>query len=100
MKAEDLPAADSSWEEIAKFAQSFNAYEYWGGMEKCAELGNAARKAWGAEGEVPKSLDSLRTCLFFEHRRLRHFQRDPDAEEMKYIRALMAGVRQRFERRG
>jgi hypothetical protein len=92
------PAPDADWAEIDRYARSFNAYDYWGSLEKCAEVGNAARKAYDAEGELPRSLDVLRTCLFFEQRRFKHFNREPDEEEMKYIRALVEATRGRLER--
>ncbi len=98
--AVELPAADADWSSIAKYAASFNAYDYWGSLERCAEVGNAARKAYESAGDLPRSLDSLRTALFFEQRRLQHFKREPDDAEMKYIRALLAATRERVEKRG
>ncbi len=42
-------------------------------------------------------LDDLRTCLFFEQRRWRHFDRHPDEKSMTYIRALVEAVRGKTE---
>ena len=65
------------------FAHTFNGYDHWGSHEKCAEIAN---------GKVHDSLDTLRTCLFFEARRWRHFGEDPDAESLIYWRHLVAEI--------
>jgi len=80
----DIPSPDASWREIAEFALTFDGYEFWGSFEKCAEIANA-------KGQ--HSLTDLRTCLFFEQRRWRHFGEDPDREAMMYIRALVEKIR-------
>lgn len=87
----DIPNPDASWREIAEFALTFNGYEVWGSFEKCAEIANAKRQ---------DSLTDLRTCLFFEQRRWRHFGEDPDGEAMAYIRALVEKIRRRVSARG
>jgi hypothetical protein len=35
----------------------------------------------------------LRTCLFFEQRRWRHFGDEPDEEAMEYIRSVVQKIR-------
>ena len=89
----DVPSPNSGWHEIGRFALSFNGYEWWGSFEKCAEIGERGLKAFRATGALPDSLTELRTCLFFEQRRWRHFGFDPDEEARPYISALLEGTR-------
>lgn len=91
----DLPSASAEWYEIGRFALSFNGYERWGSFRKCAEIGNRGAEAFRAEGALPESLTELRTCLFFEQRRWRHFGFDPDEQGMEYIRALVERIREK-----
>ena len=84
LRLEDVPSLDATWSEIAEFALTFNGYEEWGSFEKCAEIANARRQ---------DSLTDLRTCLFFEQRRWRHFGEDPDDETLAYLRNLVEKVR-------
>jgi hypothetical protein len=80
----DIPAADADWGTISEFALTYNAYMAQGSFEACAEIANAQRHG---------SLADLRTCLFFEQRRWRHFGDDPDDEAMAYIRGIMEQIR-------
>lgn len=80
----DIPAADADWEVIEEFALSFDGYEACGSFEKCAEIANVRRHG---------SLTDLRTCLFFEQRRWRHFGVNPDGKAMKYIRSVIEKIR-------
>jgi len=90
----DLPSPHAEWHEIGGFALSFNGYERWGSFKKCAEIGYGGAEAFRAEGVLPSSLTKLRTCLFFEQRRWRHFGFDPDEKAMEYIRALVERIRE------
>lgn len=81
-----IPGADADWGAVQKFALSFNAYNFWGSFEKCAEIANAQRH---------DSLTNLRTCLFFEQRRWRHFGYHPNAEAMMYLREVVEKIRGR-----
>ena len=91
----DLPSASAEWHEIGKFALSFNGYERWGSFGKCAERANGGAELYRTEGVLPTSLTELRTCLFFEQRRWRHFGLEPDEEEMDYIHALVERIREK-----
>jgi len=91
----DLPTSDAQWREIGRFALSFNGYEHWGSFEKCAAAANRWRHAYRAEGSLPDSLTELRTCLFFEQRRWRHYGLDPDEEAMSYIQAIVDRIREK-----
>jgi hypothetical protein len=91
----DVPSPDAGWREIGKYALSFDGYEAWGSFEKCAEVANRLLDAYLSDGALPDSLDELRTCLFFEQRRWRHYGYDPDEEAMRYIGALLDGIREK-----
>ena len=91
----DLPPPEAGWREIGRFALSFNGYEAWGSFQKCADVANRWADDFRATATLPDSLNELRTCLFFEQRRWRHFGFDPDEEAMRYISALVEEIRKR-----
>ena len=91
---EDIPAADAPyWGVIDRFALTYDGYSHLCSFEQCADIGNAAADEHQASGGLPESLDALRTCLFFEQRRWRHFDEHPDDATMEYIRALVEAIR-------
>lgn len=87
----DIPSPEASVEEIAEFAHSFDGYKAEKSPEACAALANR---------RFDDTLDDLRSCLFFEHRRWRHFGEEPDAEAAAYFRWLVEAIRQRVSRNG
>jgi hypothetical protein len=93
LREHDVPGPDAGWHEIGRFALSFNGYERWGSFGRCAEIGNRGLEGFRETGTLPESLDELRTCLFFEQRRWRHFGLDPDEQAMGYIRTLVQAIR-------
>jgi len=82
----DVPSFKETWAKIEPFALTFDGFKHWGSVEKCAEVAHARR---------PGSLTELRTCLFYEARRWKQLGRQPDAESMKYIRALVYAIREK-----
>lgn len=78
-----IPSPDGDWGNISSFALTFHGYEAWGSFETCAQIANEAK---------PSTLTELRTCLFFEQRRWRHFGEAPDDEVMGYIRDLVRRI--------
>jgi hypothetical protein len=82
----DIPAAGASWEDIWRFADTFQGYKHWGSFEACARIANEQRHA---------TLTDLRTCLFFECRRWQHYGDDPDEEAEPYVRGLVAEITKR-----
>ena len=82
----DVPSFKETWAKIEPFALTFDGFRYWGSVEKCAEVAHAKR---------PGSLTELRTCLFFEARRWKQIGKPPDAQSMKYIRALVYAIREK-----
>jgi hypothetical protein len=86
LKVADIPSANADWRAISEFALSFDGYTACGSFEACAEIANSRRV---------ESLADLRTCLFFEQRRWRHFGEAPDDESMAYIRGIVEQIRER-----
>ncbi len=82
-----LPEPGADWGSVGDFALTFDGYTEHGSFEACAEIANAKRH---------DSLSDLRTCLFFEQRRWRHFGEIPDAESMSYIHGLVEQIRSRL----
>jgi hypothetical protein len=85
LRLEHLPASDADWPEVWRFANTFNGYEHWGSFERCAEVANQRQGS---------TVTELRTCLFFEWRRWRHYGDDPDEEKSPYIRDLVTKIRE------
>ena len=81
---DDIPLANAPWEKIGAFALTFDGYKHWGSFEKCADIANAQK------GDT---LTELRTCLFIEQRRWRHFGDEPDDEAISYIRSTLESIR-------
>ena len=88
----DVPAPRSKFAGvISRFALTFDGYTHFG--DRCGKIANEALRQYKETGNLPESLDDLRTCLFFEQRRWRHFGEEPDAAAMVYIRALLGAIR-------
>ncbi len=85
-----VPDSHASINEIFRFALSFDGYK--GGFEHCAQIANPAIEAWRNSGRLPDSLEDLRTSLFFEQRRWRHFGETPDEETTRYLRDLVRAI--------
>lgn len=88
LRPADLPSETAALQDLIAFAHTFNGYARWGSLERCAEVANA---------QDHSSLDSLRTCLFFEARRWRHHGTDPGPEAEQYWRSLISKMRQLLE---
>jgi hypothetical protein len=84
-----VPAMDTPWPEIWAFALSYNAYDRDGGFDGAARIGNDTAKQWANDGSLPEDLALARAALFFEQRRYRHFDTDPDEGGERYVRALV-----------
>lgn len=85
----ELPATYADWGEYARFAASFQPRS----RDDASELGSWALARWRRTGEVPETLEELRTCLWFEQRRWSFHGRAPDAETMRYCAALVRAIR-------
>lgn len=87
LQLSQIPSADAGVDDLSEFADTFDACQHWGSLERCAEIANAQDHA---------SIDKLRSCLFFEARRWRHFGEEPDGESLQYWRTLVADIRKRI----
>jgi len=81
---EHVPPSDSDWSTIAAFALTYDGFTASGSFERCAEIANDHRH---------DTLSDLRTCLFFEQRRWRHYGRPPEGDDLAYIRNLVESIR-------
>lgn len=82
----DLPI-DGDDAALAEFQLSFNGYGHHGSFEECARIAN---------GQLHDTLTDLRTCLFFEQWRWRHFGYPPDEDATKYLWELVAAIREKL----
>jgi len=89
----NIPDKNAVWNKIQKYALSFNAYEYWDGFDKTAEIANKQLKEYKEKGTLPENPIIIKTCLFFEERRNHHAGTLPSDEAMKYIKALLEKIR-------
>jgi hypothetical protein len=91
----NIPSNHASWKKILPFALTFNGYEYWGDFEKCREVAKLGISSYRDKRAFSQSLTDLRTCLFYEARRWRHLEKDPNKKGMEYIHALLDAIRMR-----
>jgi len=96
LKEKDLPPPNADWGVISRFALTFSGYAYWGSFNKCAEVANRCARDWNKKKTLPHSLIDLRTCLFFEQRRWRHFGYEPNRGAMGYIHAIVEAIRNKI----
>lgn len=89
LRVTDLPNTFGEWSDYARFAMTFAPRD----QEVCRELGSDAFGRWRRTGELPRRLEELRACLWFEQRRWRFLGREPDAEGMRYVCALIRAMR-------
>jgi hypothetical protein len=89
LREEDVPPSYADWAAYARFAVTFEPRE----KDECGELANWALARWRRTGELPRTLEQLRSCLWFEHRRWRYHGEDPDPGTMRYCAALVREMR-------
>jgi hypothetical protein len=90
LRSELIPDPDGPWWDIVPFAHTFKAYKALGSVEAVGDLANR---------RDPEGLEELRSCLFFEARRWRHFGADPDGDELEYIRSFVRRIKELVEAR-
>lgn len=93
----DLPSRRAAWKNIIPFAQSFNGYEHCGSVQKCRDVAKQGVALHKANRDLNQSLTDLRTCLFFEARRWKHLEKDPNKAGLDYVRALLEAIRVRVQ---
>ncbi len=89
LRATDLPTSYGGWSDYVRFALTFDPKD----RELCREVAGDAFARWQRTGEVPRRLEELRACLWFEQRRWRFLGREPDREGMRYAGALIRAMR-------
>ena len=95
MIEKDIPSSKATWKKILPFALTFNGYEHWGTFKKCREVAHQGVALYKAKQVLTLSLTDLRTCLFFEAMRWKHFEKDPTKQGLEYVRALSDAIRVR-----
>lgn len=89
LREEDLPSTYADWAHYARFAAAFEPRS----KDDAGELANWAFARWQRTGEVPRRLEELRSCLWFEYRRSRFHDRVPDGVTMRYCAAIVRAMR-------
>jgi hypothetical protein len=102
LKVSDIPSATASWDQIKRFAGSFNAYRSLK-ADRYRELDSQTRKDLLEGGKLALDglgLSELRAILFLHWRALRHtyWGGEPSPWEMAYIRQLIEAIRIRKEK--
>lgn len=89
------PGPDADWDEIQDFALSYDGYgAFTDGPIELGPIANCIARQWRASGELPDDLHLLRSALYFEQRRYRHFGWAPEGVALDYIRALVTRIRE------
>lgn len=83
--------------EITEFALSFDGYVHY--SYRVSTIAIQAQQDFHASGKLPRTVDRLRACLFFQQRLWRNDGRDPDAESMMFIDALLQAIRSKISKR-
>jgi hypothetical protein len=91
----DIPGDSADMTSIFEFALTYDGYHHHG--DQCGKIANAASQRFSKEGNLPQSLDELRTCLFYEQRRWHHFGNAPHTKALNYFKALLCGIREKVE---
>jgi hypothetical protein len=89
LREQDLPNSWGEWSDYASFALTFAPRD----QEVCRELASDSFARWRRTGDVPRTLEELRACLWFEQRRWRFLGREPDREGMRYASELVRAMR-------
>jgi len=91
----DIPSNRASWKKIEPFALTFDGYKHWGSFKRCREVAEEGVKLYRGQKELTQSLTDLRTCLFFESRRWKHYEKSPSKKGMEYVHILVEAIRVR-----
>jgi hypothetical protein len=81
-----MPPSGALWEEIERFALTFNGYDHCDSLEACAAL---------AEARQYDTLSNMRACLFCEQRSWCFTGSYPDARSLAHVWELMELIRAR-----
>jgi hypothetical protein len=90
----EIPSPKAQWwNEIDAFALTYNAYDRNGGFEVVATLDEQVRQAWKHDETLPDDVDICRAVLFFEQRRFRSLDSEPEGDDDKFVRAVLGQIR-------
>jgi hypothetical protein len=91
LKANNIPKIHSDYKTIAEFALTFEGYEK---FDRIAEFANNNLNVFNTDRTSFKkrTLTELRACLFYEQRRYRHMDEEPENEGREYINALLTEI--------
>jgi hypothetical protein len=98
LRIEDVPLPDADRPSISRFARTYDGYQRFAHLGKgkavaaCGKLANTLYGHYLETGELPGSLDDLRTCLFFENERWRK-ELDPRQQRDSFIIKLIDKIR-------
>jgi len=88
LKPTQIPGQSADVDSLMRFALTFSGYDHCGSFEACARIANARSH---------DTLSDLRTCLYFEQRRWRHYGDAPDDEALSYWRKLVEKIRAKVQ---
>ena len=98
LTADQVPAANAPYNpEIVEFALSFDGYAHYSG--RVSTIARQAQQEFNRSGKLPRTVDRLRACLFFQQRFWRNNGDEPDAESMLLIGVLLEAIRTKVKRR-
>ncbi len=91
-----FPEHGAPFKDVAVLGYTYDGYAEHG-MERCAELANAALSAFYHHETLPEDVVTLRTCLFFETRRWLLYDQVPDRQARLYIHALIDTLKAKLQ---
>ena len=95
---EMVPAAGAVYHtEVIEFALSFDGYSYY--PKNLAQITQNAARDYQEKGTLPRTLNRLRACLFFQQRFWRNDGGDPDEASMAFIYAILEAIRLKIRRK-
>lgn len=86
------------WEESARLAHLVNGYDIAGSFEALSAFANGRTEQARLSGKWEGDALELWLCLFFEHRRWRHFGTKPEGEELQLLDRLCETLRHQLSR--
>ena len=90
----EVPGPDARWwTEINEFALTYNAYNRQGDFDFVASIEERVRQAWDHDATLPNDLETCRTVLFFDQRRFRHLDAEPEGNDDRFVRAILGRIR-------
>jgi hypothetical protein len=88
------PQVDAPWSpDIVQYALTFDGIRAFGDLGPLGDYANQCRERWATDSTLPDSIGELRACLFFEQRRFNHFGYEPQDDDDRYVRSLLAAIR-------